>query len=316
MGDAARLPAVQLQFLFAHEALGHCRACGYDIRAFASDAVCPECATPIAVSRASYLLADADPAWLRRIALGMNVFRWVAMISRMPFNCLVVVTIVVVLGSHGSFMGVPMPALSPPSWMPTITSMVCWILVLFLVLAVIGWCLVAERDPRDAQRPERLWPRPALRGLSALAILLWAASASQMTMVSGFGGLWTIRPTLLTAIIATVVASLAAVTYLRRIADRIPAPRWSASARRIEHWGRWCLPLLVLCWGTLFGVAVIAPSTAFRVPVIFSLIFMVSFVASLPLIGIGKLSIDVAKAVHQIRRDVAGHGLSAADGRV
>ena len=51
-----------------------CRTCGYNLRTLATDGVCPECATPIAVSTRSELLREADPNWVRLIKLGCGWF--------------------------------------------------------------------------------------------------------------------------------------------------------------------------------------------------------------------------------------------------
>jgi hypothetical protein len=47
-----------------------CRTCGYNLRTLATDAVCPECATPIAASLGGELLRYADPNWLSSIDTG------------------------------------------------------------------------------------------------------------------------------------------------------------------------------------------------------------------------------------------------------
>jgi hypothetical protein len=53
-----------------------CLRCGYNLRTLSPDSRCPECSTPIALSRDPSLLRYADPAWTYglRVALGLMIF--------------------------------------------------------------------------------------------------------------------------------------------------------------------------------------------------------------------------------------------------
>jgi hypothetical protein len=49
-----------------------CRSCGYNLRSLSVGARCAECGTPVAFSLTADLLRFSDPAWLRRILLGLG----------------------------------------------------------------------------------------------------------------------------------------------------------------------------------------------------------------------------------------------------
>ena len=50
-----------------------CRRCGYNLRGLAPDGVCPECATPVALSARGDLLRHADPQWVETVLRGLQV---------------------------------------------------------------------------------------------------------------------------------------------------------------------------------------------------------------------------------------------------
>jgi hypothetical protein len=50
-----------------------CRRCGYNLRGLPREALCPECATPAALSARSDLLRYTDPRWLEKVLLGLRV---------------------------------------------------------------------------------------------------------------------------------------------------------------------------------------------------------------------------------------------------
>lgn len=53
-----------------------CARCGYDIRGQGDEQVCPECATPVRLSRMGSLLAGAGEDSLRRLRFGSRVLMW------------------------------------------------------------------------------------------------------------------------------------------------------------------------------------------------------------------------------------------------
>jgi len=57
-----------------------CQRCTYNLRGLRPDGRCPECGAPIHVSLASELLQFADPAWLKRLALGGRIVQVVAVL--------------------------------------------------------------------------------------------------------------------------------------------------------------------------------------------------------------------------------------------
>lgn len=53
-----------------------CARCGYDIRGLGDQQVCPECATPVRLSRLGSLLAGAGEDSLQRLRFGARVLMW------------------------------------------------------------------------------------------------------------------------------------------------------------------------------------------------------------------------------------------------
>lgn len=50
-----------------------CRNCGYNLFGLPTEGNCPECGEPIAASRKTHLIRDANPAWSRKVSLGAKL---------------------------------------------------------------------------------------------------------------------------------------------------------------------------------------------------------------------------------------------------
>jgi len=317
VGEAPTLPAGQLHSLFAHEALGRCRSCGYDIHSLAPDAACPECATPVDVSRDSYLLADADPVWLGRMALGLSIIRWGSLFVKVTIYAVAFTLLATSFASGNVFALLTGSTVRPsPNWAPMSCQVLFKAIPVAFVVVMIGFSFAADRDPRDALRREPPWPRRALRPLAALAALTWAAVAARMIPAPGITAQLFLAPATLGAFLLLPPALLAVAEYLRSIAERIPAPKWAASARRAGRWCVWLLPLPVMGWVALLAVPMFSPGTFVRIPAFGTLVVILSVIAMLPISRLGVLSIDIANAVHQIRRDVVGSRPTATERRI
>jgi hypothetical protein len=53
-----------------------CRRCSYDLRGLREDGRCPECGTPIGRSTHGDLLQYSEPAWVAKLARGINLILW------------------------------------------------------------------------------------------------------------------------------------------------------------------------------------------------------------------------------------------------
>lgn len=86
-----------------------CSGCGYNLRTLGRDALCPECALPVAKSLDGAHLESADPMWLRRQMWGLRL--------------LITSSVLLSLGTYFSLTPWPMTALlglgisGPRSWL-------------------------------------------------------------------------------------------------------------------------------------------------------------------------------------------------------
>ncbi len=67
--EGTPVPAVGIAGDFITEDLA-CKHCGHNLRTLSTDAVCPECGTPIDYTLRGYYLKHSASAWLRRVARG------------------------------------------------------------------------------------------------------------------------------------------------------------------------------------------------------------------------------------------------------
>jgi hypothetical protein len=207
-----------------------CRACGYNLRGNARDALCPECSTPVSLSARSDLLRFSDPDWIERLARGM----------RLIFIGLVATT---VLQIAVAVISIALTATGGPGYSALLTTAALLGAGLSVVVVVGVWWLTTP-DPARAERERALSVRRLLRWCLVAQI---AAAPLQLAWSSGGigpGGAGT--PTGAASVALTVSGSVlslvvlvgyaAGFVFLGRLALRVPKPSL-ARQTRIVMWG-------------------------------------------------------------------------------
>lgn len=212
----------------------HCRGCGYDLGGIADEGDCPECGTPAARSRRSFLLADADPSWLAVVDRGWLLLRAAAVIARWTI--------------YG--VGAGSLAITSVQWMRNAPSIPLSLGAFFglgvaLAAAVgsIGAAIASAPDPRDATREPAWSARRILRGSLAAAWALAALAATAWFAPIGPIGLSLLFPLAWLGAAGFAVATLSLLRWAAALLARVPAPQLAARARQLERLGRWFLPL-------------------------------------------------------------------------
>lgn len=219
--------------------LNFCRHCGYDIRALADDAACPECATPVARSRASALLGNADPDWVRAIARGARTLFIGSRLLLWTFRVFAIGVLLVLAISRW---------VMPPTLLIPMLVFTSAMLGLAILLCVTGGTAVATPDPRLSHLPPRIDARIVLRSACVACFVVLSLYAAMTLTPLGAVASPMQRPLLALAAGACVVVALALLRVLGSLAERVPAPRLAARARSVERWSRWLLPLPLLVW--------------------------------------------------------------------
>jgi hypothetical protein len=249
-----------------------CRACGYNVRGVAPEALCPECSTPVSRSIRSDLLQFGDPAWVERLARGM---RWIII----GLLCGFVVQIAVAVLSTGL---VTAGSLVHTAGM---TAAALFGVGLSVVLVTGVWWLTAP-DPARAERERPLSARRLTRWCIAAqiaAVPLQVASPTGSVGIPGSGappgGAFIALAVVGSALgIVVLVGYAAGFVYLGRLALRIPQPPLARQTRIVR-------------WGYL-----ISQSLAALIAVLFLFVFVRMFGAGSPG-GTGQTAVAVALAI-------------------
>jgi hypothetical protein len=203
-----------------------CIACGYDLRGLPFEGRCPECGTPVEVSRRRPLLRHADPRYVRTLVIGAGV-------------CLLAVLIdaamTAVIATWRAYRG--------PLSLPGVLALrgnVEWITA---ALHIVATFLITAREWRDE-------PRERFASVLLIVVVLWHAatltfenfiSLPRSTARLVWAGL-------LYTGIAVIVLEAA---WYRRLAGRMPR----RAVRTLLTVGMWGIPLVYLVW--LIGIYVL-----------------------------------------------------------
>ncbi len=195
-----------------------CIQCGYSLRGLAVSGVCPECATPAARSLLGDLLMHSSRQFVARLALGARLIWWsIALTLMSPLLLLLGTALIAVLRTR----------FAPGGWF------LLPLLIFFLLacIAVTGWWLLSSPDPALPEREGALTARRILRGASAAGVvcLLIAALVAGVSAPGAWGRLSSVasvaaRVATGAGLCACVVAFVASLVLVRRIALRLPDP--------------------------------------------------------------------------------------------
>lgn len=184
-----------------------CRGCGYNLRGLARDAVCPECSRPVEHSIREEL-RFSDPAWLHRVGLGMLI----------------------------ALAGFLLPLLLKLNFMVPAIGLA--ILAGSIVAPLVGTWLATSPEPGRTGEGALSARRVARWCVVALAVLRVAALGLMFSMPAlllSLGGL-SLWLAVLVSVAILIVAIVAGLVYLRRLAERMDA-RVIRAQLRIVAWG-------------------------------------------------------------------------------
>lgn len=217
----------------------HCRSCGYNLRGLDLDSRCPECGASVGMSVYGDFLRYSDPDWVGRLSKGMDLI--VYAIALAIFGGLA--TLLVVLASEAMWGG----ALEP---------VVAWVVVLYMVVAVLmlrGIWLLTTLDPAKPLEETDVVRNVARYGLLvnwALSILAMVLSLASVVIAIGLQ---------IIANVASLAGFIAIFIYVRRLALRLP-DEGLAKQTRIVMWGL-VVGTVINLLGTLIEVSTASSTT-------------------------------------------------------
>lgn len=231
--EGTPVPAVGIPGDFITEDLA-CKHCGHNLRTLSTDAVCPECGTPIDYTLRGYYLKHSSPAWVHRVARG-SLLLILAVVAMIVGTVGAGVWVVHVLFSSGFTPGAP-PSFDLGPTLPVVTLAI----LPANILTVLGILFLTTPDPAQDKRRQVGGVRPWLRQS------LWLYSASVV-----FSAILTVTPTdflspnLCRALVAAqipvavaifVLISALTFRYFGQLMSRVPRPRLVTFAR-VVFWG-------------------------------------------------------------------------------
>lgn len=194
-----------------------CVDCGYNLRGLSPRGDCPECGCAVRLSLREDRLADAPPAWRRRLRRGAHLLA----------GALVLLPVVNVL---------PAVVLGWGAWRPSMTvvqagAALAWgVNLVLLGVAVAGLWLLTAREPDRAEptadwRP-RVVARSALGAWALLTLGVAAAVGVVLTLTNRrlHADWWIYDGVLIAAAGAFAVGMVACWSHLAILADRVPDP--------------------------------------------------------------------------------------------
>lgn len=226
---SAAVPAGENEGLIAFDL--SCTSCGYNLRGLRAGGLCPECANPIDRSLRGDLLIYADPAWLRRLHLGVRLMLWYVVLS-------------IMMGVLGGIVG--------GLGLPLIIAMLPALAVGFVYVASV-YCLTTQ-EPRISGSEESMTLRNVIR---ASALVSYAGSLiGVLSMFNGSQPIIEVCGTVLQGV--GLVAVLGIFVYLRRFATRIPDEKLARSTRTVM-WGLVASLLSIFAAGIVAAIAAPGP---------------------------------------------------------
>jgi hypothetical protein len=200
-----------------------CRKCGYNLHSLLLSAQCPECGTAVGRSLQGDFLRFADPQWVEMLASGMT---WIL--------------IATAAGTLGILASLVAASISATGYQST------WFFVASCCIEVIGFIGYWKLSTSDPGKPEdgaKLTARKLVRITQPISLVRTVLAR-----------LFRQSPLVLSALVGAVgtamgiVETVAAFTYVRRLALRIPDVKLARQCR-------------IIMWGTVLSLGLMRIST-------------------------------------------------------
>jgi len=213
-----------------------CLRCAYDVGGMPDDAVCPECAHPVAASRRAALLRFAPPEYLARVSRGLVVYA-VSLFAHLGVAILEPERHVLEAFDLGS------------PWLIVVLSAVASV-PLFILAA--GFCMMTTPDPRLVPFEKRM----SLRRGARLALAAWIGLSvgriaylvlNTYVFLPGNMFLVVLEASSLLASAGGIAGDFVLMTYLAGLVRRVP----DATAVRWMRRGRWAVLVLAIIGHTV-----------------------------------------------------------------
>ncbi len=215
-----------------------CRRCGYNLRGLPAARACPECRTPVERSLRSDLLANSDPAWVRRIASGVLVLQF----SAGAVWALSAWQVCAWLLVQSPFLR----ALTFAAWAAVWGA------------SLLGAWLATARDPAAGPEPPGS-ARRAVRGFAAAIFVLRPATDLIVAAGGAVPGAWALGGAAL-----AIAGYLSLLVYLRELARRLPDPDLERLTRSLA-WGLGATVVGLVALAAIFaGLAGLRGSSPFQ----------------------------------------------------
>ncbi len=197
-----------------------CINCGYNLRGLTIDMACPECGTAVGRSIQGDHLQFANPDWVSKLALGMNLI-----VAGIAIN----IVLAVAGAAYGMSTGARNTGPGTGAGMGGSTALEMLGLGVGL-LFIVGYWLITEREPsgREDGASLRQVARFGLIGAYVLevggTILMYAQLSATQIPITG------IVVTIIAGIVS-IVGTVALALYAQRLAMRIPNERLASQIR-------------------------------------------------------------------------------------
>jgi hypothetical protein len=224
-----------------------CQRCDYDLRGLRPDGQCPECGLPITRSFGA-LLCESDESWVKTLETGAILLGSGFVLSLGGLAVLVLALLIGLLGWSLGGASVSVVGIECASFIFLFTTAVG------LLLGLVGAWAVTTPDPAGLGEPYYGRVRRLLRycvagtTLGTVSFLLLWPFTAQSGWVATIQG-----ATLPIAVLLAVLAFLALLIYISRLAERIPDWDLSNAARKL--WRYWIIALGIAFGNMVFIVA-------------------------------------------------------------
>jgi uncharacterized membrane protein len=193
-----------------------CRKCGYNLRGLSTAGRCPECGTPVGYSFHGDLLQFCDPNWVETLYKGAQAF--------------VIGVVVIVLGTIVvGLMGAATGSAAAAALLVGLVVLVGW------GLTVLGWWRMTEPDPSGLGEDQYGTSRKIIRVALIVGIVQQILNMLGKVVGPESGLMIGIQLLALVAGIVGVVGFFAQLTYLKKLALRIPDPVLSNRANFLTY---------------------------------------------------------------------------------